>query len=150
MTGSKECTALFISCILAGFLAGFLFDVCRAFRIGFKLKKAVPFADILFWIAVVVVCYKIIFTAGDGQLRGFCFAGIGGGALVYILCFSKVLGKWMVLSVRSLRAVFMWFICPVKSFFEGVCAKIGGIVQNLQKNRKIFGKKTLEKTEKIV
>ncbi len=145
MTGSSECVALFISCILAGFLAGFLFDVCRALRIGFRLKKTVPFIDVLFWAGTVIICYKIIFEVGEGRLRGFCFLGIAGGVSVYLLSFSKTLGKWMVISAKNLKRIIMWFICPVNIVLKTVGADFGGIVQNLQKNVGIFVKKTLEK-----
>ena len=150
MSGNGECVALFISCILAGFLAGFLFDVFRALRIGFRLKKAVPVMDVLFWVSVVVVCYKIIFVVGEGQLRGFCFLGIAGGMAVYLLSFSKVLCGWMVVSTRALNGIIMWVLNPIKALFCAIPETFAEIVQNLQKNVKNFGKKTLEKNEKIV
>lgn len=150
MTEGKECVALFISCILTGFLTGFLFDAGKALRIGFKLKKAVPVIDVVFWGMVVALSYKIIFTVGEGQLRGFCFFGIGGGILVYFLFFSRTIGGWLVFSARWVRRCFLWIFDPLKVCFLAIKSKFDAIVQNLQKNEKNFGKKTLEKSEKIV
>lgn len=146
----SEYLAMFVCCILSGFIAGLLFDVNRALRVGLKLKKSAPIADIAYWIAVVVLCYKILFASGDGQLRGFCFMGIAVGAVCYITSFSKTIEKQMVISVRGIKRFFEKLNLPICRVFERILKIYDEIVQNLQKKGKIFGKKTLEKFKKIV
>ena len=141
---------MFISCILAGFFAGFFYDVNRALRNGFRLKKLVPFVDLLFWAVITAFTYAVLYRSGNGQLRGFCLGGIGGGVVLYVLCFSPVLGRWMVVSARGVNRCIKGVTTPVKACFSAGKSKIIRFVQNKQKNRKIFVKKTLEKSEKIV
>lgn len=136
---------MFICCILAGFLSGFFFDVCRALRKSFKLKKVMPLVDAVFWVSVVCINYMLLYKSGDGQLRGFCIMGTTGGVIVYMMCFSSVLGKWMFFSFEAVRKILSTVFTPVLRFFKWINSKSIVIVQNLQKNKKNFGKKTLEK-----
>ena len=144
MDYKNEYPAMFISCILAGFLAGFIFDACRALRTGLKLKRVMPVIDIAFWVLVLCITYSVLFASGSGQLRGFCVAGIFGGAILYAMCFSKIICPWMVISVRAVSGVAKWITAPFCRIFGWFCTKFAGFVQIIQKNIKNFGKKTLE------
>lgn len=150
MMQNNENLAIFICCILAGFLSGFVFDVCRVMRKSFKLKKIMPFVDAGFWLFAICINYTLLYKSGSGQLRGFCLFGIAGGVAVYIMCFSNVIGRWMVLSLQVVKRFFSCLLAPFFRLLGIIKAKCVKIVQNIQKNKKIFGKKTLEKNEKMV
>lgn len=148
MNNSKD-LAMFISCVFAGFLVGIVYDMLRALRKGLKLKKLIPLLDTLFWLTVVYITYIVLYKSGEGTLKAFAFPGLCGGFAVYILSFSRILGTWMVVSVGKVRKAAQ-IICeklflPVCCLFKRIKSIIGGIVQNIQKYKRIFVGKNIEK-----
>ena len=151
MVDSKQQVAVFISCAAVGFIAAFLYFVLRVLRVELKLKKTVPFIDATFWVVVICMSYMALYKSGSGQLRGFAFPGMLCGIIVYIFIFSTFVNRWTVISVRFLRSFLNIMLTPFVKIFGlimSLMSKIAEIVQNIQKNSKIFVKKRLEKFRK--
>ncbi len=152
----KEDIALFTGSIIAGLFMGIFFDLLRAVKKTFKLKKAIFVLDIIYWLIAVAIAYFSVFKWGDGRLRGFVFLGFICGVIIYAFLIGPPVFKCMIISLRLVLDVFRniwtgikWVFWPFTAIIRGILSKMTKIkefVHYLQKNSKILVKKYLKKS----
>ncbi|MEG1415520.1 MAG: spore cortex biosynthesis protein YabQ [Clostridium sp.] len=140
----------FFSTIVAGLIAGALFDVYRVVVGGYNKNKIMEgIADILFWIFEALAIFVYLIATNDGDIRYYTFIGIALGAIIYFAIISKV---FRIVLTRTLQITYKLFsiICnivylPIKMISHGfsilrlnICEKAYEI------NKKIEIKKSLK------
>lgn len=153
----NEQTLIFVSCIAAGILIGFVFDIFRIFRTVRRCGTiGTACGDIVFWIVALCILFATIYITGDGQMRWFVFLGAGGGFLLYLCAVSPTAAKWLLKIVRTtdgilrrcLRIVFVPFF-KIFAVFADKCGKMKKIVKNAQRKSSENHKKRLAKLRRI-
>ena len=111
---------IFLIFILNGFLIGILFDIFRILRKSFKTKDIITYVqDILFWLISGGIILYTIFKFNNGELRGFIFAGIGIGTLLYMLLFSKIFIKINLYIINFFKKLFYFaIIIPIQFIYK--------------------------------
>lgn len=121
--------SVFILTVAIGMLAGFCFDVYRAVRNLFRLRKIGTFlGDILFWLVFTGLSFYILLLGNAGEVRFYVFIGFAIGAFIYL----QLLGKytypaveWLFLIIRKgikliiSMSIFLWKVItfPFKVLF---------------------------------
>lgn len=104
----RQETAFFFASVATGVFLVWSYDLFRIFR---RLVRhpalAVSIEDLLYWIAVALIIFGMIFRENGGALRGYAFAGILAGT---------------------------WLECLVESFFKKLYTKL---LKKLGKRRKM-------------
>ena len=116
---------LFLIFILNGFLIGILFDIFRILRKAFKTKDIITYIqDTLFWLISGGVILYSIFKFNNGELRNFIFIGIGMGALIYMLLFSKIFIKINICTINFIKNLFYFVIIIPIHFISNIIRKM--------------------------
>ncbi len=153
----NEQTIIFLSCVLAGSLIGFVFDIFRIIRTAYKLNKVfTTISDFCFWLVALFIVFTTIYVTGDGQIRWFVFFGCGIGFLLYLVSISPLIIKSMIKVIRAMN-FFLWnsmrfILKPFIKIFRFFVKKTGFVrkfVKSAQRKSGEKCKKTLEKLRKI-
>ncbi|MEF9951524.1 MAG: spore cortex biosynthesis protein YabQ [Clostridium sp.] len=97
----------FISTVIAGGIAGVLFDVYRVVIGKYNQNKLMEaISDILFWIFEALIVFVYLIATNDGDIRYYTFIGIGLGSLVYFTLISKV---FRIVLTRMLQITYKLF-----------------------------------------
>lgn len=84
-------TLVFLESILFGFFAGFIYDICKAFRVKARLKTiGIIVTDIIFWLVFIAFLFLFAVTDAVSQIRFYIILGQIGGMSVYFLSFSQL------------------------------------------------------------
>ena len=78
---------LFAQSILLGLSAGVLYDLLRPFRL--KLPWLTHLMDCAYCLMIGTISLSFILNRGEGELRGFVFLGMLGGAMLFFSAFSR-------------------------------------------------------------
>jgi spore cortex biosynthesis protein YabQ len=84
----------FFNAIACGLAVSMLYDFFRIKRRSAPSKNriarySVHLEDLLFWAAAAVIVFLGMFSINGGEYRGYLLFGIGAGALIYQIIFSK-------------------------------------------------------------
>jgi len=78
---------------LFGVSLGLFYDLLRAFRVRFRLKRlGTGLLDGLFCLAARVGCLLMMLRHTDGRLRGYLVIGLAAGFLLY----RKTISRWIL------------------------------------------------------
>lgn len=82
---------LFAYTILTGMFAGLLYDFCAGLLQVCRVRKgmAVHAADILYWLALTVVVFTVLWYYNQGEVRFYILLGLGAGAWLYHCLFRR-------------------------------------------------------------
>src|SRR5699024_4339163 len=81
---------IFLTSIFGGIVAGFIYDLYKAFRYFFKPNKIITYVqDFLFWVTITYVFFYTLLKINWGEIRGFIILGFFIGIIIYIITFSK-------------------------------------------------------------
>ena len=148
MVNITEQFTIFTCCTLVGFASGFIYDLFKALKKAFKVKKTASLFDIAFWAVVLCVFFAVLFKSGSGQMRGYTIIGFALGFISYILAASRdispVIEKFILYFLKITRLIFE----PIIKFSRSVShlmSEFSDIVQNTQKKVRKIVKKRLEK-----
>ena len=129
--------------ILWGGIVLLTYDVLRIFR---RLKKhgniMIAIEDILFWIAVSIFIFAMIYQVNDGIIRGFCVMGMAIGMVIYHFIVSEFLVKMITKLFRLLLKPFEIVIGAIKKVSGFIGARCNKAVK--------FTKSQLKKPKKSV
>ena len=114
---------VFLIYVLSGVLIGIFFDIFRVFRRSFRTPDFITYLqDILFWLATGIFLLYVIFKFSNGEIRSYIFLGLGLGALLYILIFSKYFIRVNVFIIKIVKTIvhkiIMIIIYPLKLIFS--------------------------------
>lgn len=114
---------IFFSFFACGISCGLIFDAFRAVRRQFKGgSAATAFYDILFWLAVTVVCVICVFFLNDGLMRAFVIISFLLGGFLYFLTFSSVILKLFLrifaLIIKFIKIFFKILLTPLKFSYK--------------------------------
>ena len=111
---------LFIIFILNGFLISILFDFFRILRKTFETMNLITYIeDIIFWVLTGISIIFCMYKFTNGHLRGFIFVGIGIGAIIYMLMFSKIFIKINLYIINFMKNIANYiFIKPLTILFN--------------------------------
>lgn len=110
---------MFFSCVLSGFVIGFLFDIFRLSRKYLYPKDVVIcLQDILFWILVGMIVLLTVFYTNNGQIRGFVFLGIILGIVLYFLLLSQIVILGISYLINFIFKLIEVIIKPVMMLFR--------------------------------
>ena len=150
MISITEQFTIFTSCILAGFLSALIYDIFRAVKKIFKVKKSASALDISFWAAALCVFFTALILSGNGQMRGYALIGFSFGFVSYVTAVSRDISpfieKFIIYLIKILKIIFSPAV-RLSGFLCRLLHKIGDIVQNTQKKARKIVKKRLEKSQ---
>lgn len=121
-------TYSFVSTIIIGLTASFVYDYYRVVRRVFRLRKMGTFlGDIIFWIFTTALVFVMLLYSNWGELRLYVFIGFGLGALIYFRIFSPavnraigvkfyLLFKLWEITVRFFHLLLTVFLFPFRLF----------------------------------
>lgn len=156
----REEFSIFLEAAWYGMMIAISYDVLRILRRIVKHHDImVGIQDFLFWVAVGIVVFAMIFQCNDGVVRGYIFMALLLGAYAYhksvssliVKYLSKILNFFLTLLLKKplkwariiLVRVFKIFITPFKllagwinSAFKGIRAKHGKHNDKKKKKRK--------------
>ena len=150
MVNITEQFTIFTCCTLVGFVSGFIYDLFKALKKAFKVKKTASVFDVAFWVVVLCIFFAVLFKSGSGQMRGYTIIGFVLGFISYILAASRdispVIEKIILYFLKITRSIFEPVI-KFSRFIGHLMSKLSDIVQNTQKKVIKIVKKRLEKLQ---
>lgn len=127
--------SMFLEAAYYGMLLGVSYDVLRILRRIIKHKNPVVYIeDYIFWVVWGVILFALIFNYNDGNIRGYVFAAVVVGGLLYLKSFSPFLVKYVSLILgniitfilkKPLKAVKMFILKIFRKIKKGI-EKING------------------------
>lgn len=121
---------LFLESAYYGMILGITYDVLRILRRIIKHRNTIVYIeDYLFWVAWGVILFSLIFNYNDGVIRGYVFAGVLTGALMYIYGISRYIVKYIsaLLNIiitfilkKPLKVVKMILMKPLNMLRKGI------------------------------
>ncbi|MDO4343988.1 MAG: spore cortex biosynthesis protein YabQ [Eubacteriales bacterium] len=92
----RQEAAFFFASIATGIILVWSYDIFRIFRRAVPHHTlAVSIEDLLYWFAVSLIIFGMIFEKNDGALRGYAFVGILIGAWAQIFVESFFHKIWI-------------------------------------------------------
>ena len=89
----------FIMAVLNGLFLGLVYDFLRVLRRIIKHADwLVNLEDIIYWVFGSFIIFLEIFKNNDGILRGFLYAGVFLGLIVYF----SLISKWVIIIVMNI------------------------------------------------
>jgi spore cortex biosynthesis protein YabQ len=128
----------FISCFLTGIAVTLLYDVIRIFRrILMHGSLLIALEDGLFWAAVSVMLFLLLYHMNNGTLRWFAVFGLFAGMWLYKKIFKNYFVDFMsTILKRILHIVVSVLSVPlrvVKTVFFPVFSRLWGKTCSLKK-----------------
>lgn len=118
---------IFLWSFLGGALIAFLYDLFRIRRKAIKtLSVLVYIEDLIYWIAVALIMFAVVYHSNEGEIRGYIFLGAIIGVVMYILLLSRIIIASSMFIIRLVYRVFK-FIFLVLTFPFKILFKILGI-----------------------
>jgi spore cortex biosynthesis protein YabQ len=112
---SDQVTAFAVTVVL-GLLTGLLYDFFRVIR-----KMARPtrwllfFFDLAFWLLATFFAFPVLLATNSGEVRAYVLAGMGLGAGVYALLFSRPVFNLMdLVASKTVRIIHTLLGPPVR------------------------------------
>lgn len=86
----------FCYAIMLGAFCGVIYDIIRIFRRIIKKKIAVTAAeDIIYWLAVSVLMFMLMYRENGGMVRGYAIIGMAAGMILYEISIGKFFVKYV-------------------------------------------------------
>lgn len=109
---------------VCGHLLGGILDLYRVVTGQLRMARwLVPMFDVLYWLAAMVLVFRILYWVNLGEVRLFIFLGLLAGFAVYYVLFSTHiirfvhrLLRWLVALARFLARLFRVFIIMPLAF----------------------------------
>lgn len=133
VNGLAQQTYAFLMTILAGGVAGFLFDLYRVARSLTRPRQlATAVADLLYWIVVTPIVFALLLAGNWGELRFYVLIGLGVGLLLYFQALSPLV-LWSAVNLargagRLVSALIYWVGRAASLpfvFWRGAARRIG-------------------------
>ena len=132
---------LFLMTVVIGMGAGLFYDLFRILRIYIKHRNIVTHAeDLIYWLVVAGFTFYIFLNKHYGEIRGFCFAGVGLGMILYFAALSGFFlrGACYLINflLKILNRVYMLLTAPLRALFRLIRRLIGrplGFLKNAGK-----------------
>jgi len=111
--GLAEQTYGFLMTILAGGVAGLIFDLYRVARsLARPRQVATAVTDLLYWIVVTPIVFALLLAGNWGELRFYVLIGLGVGLLLYFQALSPLV-VWSAVNLakgagRLISALIYW------------------------------------------
>ena len=97
---------LFFIFIFNGVVIGIVFDIFRILRKSFKTSNIITYMeDVLFWIITGIILIYSIFVFNNGEIRGYMFAALILGILLYMLTISRYVIKVSVYIIQFIKKI---------------------------------------------
>ena len=112
----------------------FVYDALRIFR--HLVRHSIGWInteDILYWMAMTVILFYLIFTYNRGEIRSFTLAGLLVGSLFYLKTISPVY-----------IAGVCWILKPFFRLFSGILSLLRKFRHNSQNNHWKIGPKQVQ------
>ncbi|MCX7922223.1 MAG: spore cortex biosynthesis protein YabQ [Clostridia bacterium] len=85
---------IFLCTVAGGMLIAFVYDLLRVKRRAIKTSTAViNIEDFLYWIAVALIMFSVVYYSNEGEIRGYVFVGTVLGVVLYSLMLSRFVIK---------------------------------------------------------
>lgn len=115
----SEQASIFMSAIINGVFLGFIYDLIRVFRRIIKHSHwLVNLEDLIYWIVGSFIIFLDIFKNNDGVLRGFLYAGVFLGLVIYICLISRLTINVLMLIYNYIKKIIIFcykvIIKPIK------------------------------------
>lgn len=137
---------VFLESAYYGMILGASYDVLRILRRIIKHKNFVVYIeDYIFWVVWGVILFALIFNYNDGDVRGYVFAAVVIGGILYEKSFSSFLVKYISLILnkilmfilkKPLKAVKMVIIKIAKHIKKGIIRVNGKFKKNKEKKQR--------------
>ena len=134
--------SMFLEAAYYGMLMGVSYDILRIFRRVVSHKNLIVYIeDYLFWVVWGVILFALIFNYNDGNIRGYVFAAVLVGGLLYLKSFSPFFVKYVSLILgniltfilkKPLKAVKMVIVRFTKRIMKGI-KRLNGITHRKKK-----------------
>lgn len=123
---------VFLATVYAGFIIGFIYDLCRMIRYIIKPGKWLTgMLDLIFWILIGLISFAFIFHINSGDVRIYNVFGFAVGWILYALILSPIIMKVMIFIYKAVVKVLkyiiniiIWPFCMIKkiltSFFHSL------------------------------
>lgn len=128
---------MFLHAIVLGAALGAYYDVLRAVRRQWRLRRAaVGLLDGLYWLVTVVAVALFVLIDAGGNGRSYVILGLAGGAALYFLTLSGLLLKLWAFLLRGIdRAARL-----MGRLLAGLCRPLRRFRQKTAVSKKVFGK----------
>jgi len=126
---------VFVSAVLSGLAAGFLYDLIRLKRKALKTKTAVAaFEDIAFWIVASILVFVTAYVSNQGEMRMYFFLAVVIGVVFYYAFMSH----WVILILTFILKI---TLKPFILLFRLLTPLFNLIIKFLKNNAVKTGKK---------
>lgn len=144
---------IFLWAVLGGAIIAFLYDVLRIKRKAIKtISIFIYIEDLLYWIAVALVMFSVVYYSNDGEIRGYVFIGTLLGVILYMLMLSKLVINSSMFVIRTIYRIvkFIWNIVsyPFKVLLRILSVPLGFLARfagKLFKKARRAGKNKISK-----
>ncbi|MCL2702704.1 MAG: spore cortex biosynthesis protein YabQ [Defluviitaleaceae bacterium] len=114
---------LFLTTVVIGLGAGLFYDLFRILRLYIKHRAIVIHAeDLIYWLAVAAVTFYIFLNRHYGEIRGFCFVGVGLGMVIYFTVLSgfflRAACRLINLLLKIINRVIRILTAPLRAFYR--------------------------------
>lgn len=126
---------------LSGCLLGGILDTYRVVTGQLKLTRwLVPVFDVLYWLAAMVIVFRVLYWSNYGEVRVFVFLGLIAGVAIYYTLMSATVIRIILLVITSLKACWRF---SVRLFRLLVIAPLRMIIRMLSALLMFFGATTI-------
>lgn len=132
----KNEACIFFGTVLGGFVLGIICDVLGQTS-GEKDGNIifVGIKDIIFCIVMSLVCFIIIYTLNNGQIRWYEIFGIIAGFVLYSLTIKKFVLASINILKNVVKKLFVFVFIPVKALgqlFKVPCIKLKNALKKVK------------------
>ncbi|HEY8499300.1 MAG TPA: spore cortex biosynthesis protein YabQ [Clostridia bacterium] len=126
---------VFVSAMVSGLTAGFLYDLIRLKRKALKTKTAMAaFEDIAFWIAASILVFAVAYVSNQGEMRMYFFLAV----LIGVVFYYAFMSRWVILILTFILKI---TLKPFILLFRLLTPLFNLISKFLQDKAKKTGKK---------
>lgn len=92
--------------LLSGIGMGVLFDGYRVVTNELRLPRWwLPVLDMMYWMATVVIVFRVLYASNNGEVRAYVFLGLLIGVVSYYLLLSGLVIRIVTWLIDAVRAV---------------------------------------------
>jgi len=124
-----------------GFSIGLIYDFMMVGKNFIRVSRGTQFfIDLTFCLVITLMVFIVLLASNWGEVRAYVFIGLGGGALIYKLFFSRIVSKLLAKIFSLLIRIALGVIQPGLLVVKKVSLLIGEI-------KKIAGNFAMKKKE---
>lgn len=105
-----------------GFLIGLIYDFMMVGKNFIRVSRKIQFfIDLIFCLLMTLMVFIVLLANNWGEVRAYVFVGLGGGALIYKLFFSRLVSKLLAKIVSLLIKLTWGVIRPGLLVVKKIC-----------------------------